>query len=218
MHKLGEYVFYIAIAFFIAFVFFISTSLQDLVLSIALFFGEYVTVHPIIGVFIFVALAAVSAFLSPFSSVPLVPIAVLIWGNAFTFVLLFIGWILGDIVAYGIGGYAGKSMMWRLISEEKMDYYRKRIPARAEFPLVVLFRFAAPSEIGGYVLGAMHTRFGKYFFATLLAELPFALMTVYASDALVQQKPVLFSVCVGSILVIVALTVYFFNYYIKKDR
>lgn len=218
MHKLGEYVFYIAIAFFIAFLFFVSAPLQDMLLDATLYFGEYVADHPILGTLIFVALAAASAFLSPFSSAPLVPIAVLIWGNTFTAALLFSGWMIGDVIAYIIGAYAGKPVMKYLIRQEKVDYYRARIPARAEFPLILLFRFAVPSEVGGYVLGAVQAHFWKYFIATFLAELPFALMTVYAGEALVRREPVLFAAWAVSILAIVAVMFYFFHRYIKKSN
>lgn len=218
MHRLGEYVFYIAIAFFIAFLFFVSTPLEDALLDAVIYFGSYVADHPVLGALIFVALAAVSAFLSPFSSAPLVPIAVLIWGNAFTSALLFSGWMIGDVIAYVIGAYAGKPVMSYLIRQEKVDYYRARIPARAEFPLIVLFRYAVPSEVGGYVLGAIRAHFGKYFIATFLAELPFALMTVYAGDALVRREPVLFVAWAVSIVAIIAIMFYFFHRYIKKSK
>lgn len=216
MHKLGEYIFFIAIAFFIAFLFFVSSPLQDALFDLVTYFGGYVADHPVLGMLIFMALAAASAFLSPFSSAPLVPIAVLIWGNELTSVLLFSGWMIGDMIAYVIGAYAGKPVMRYLIREEKVEYYRARIPARAEFPLITLFRFAVPSEIGGYVLGAIRARFWKYFIATFLAELPFALMTVYAGDALVSREPVLFAAWAVSIIGIVVVMFYLFHRYIIK--
>lgn len=218
MHKLGEYIFFIAIAFFIAFLFFVSSPLQDALLDIVVFFGGYVADHPVLGALIFVGLAAASAFLSPFSSAPLVPVAVLIWGNAFTASLLFAGWMIGDVIAYVIGAYAGEPVMRRLVAKEKLEYYRSRIPPRAEFPLILLFRYAVPSEVGGYVLGAVRAHFWKYFIATFLAELPFALMTVYASDALVRQEPLLFAAWAVSILAIVAVMFYFFHRYVKKNK
>lgn len=218
MHKLGEYIFFIVIAFFVAFLFFVSAPLQDALLRVVVFFGSYVADHPILGTLIFIALAAVSAFLSPFSSAPLVPIAVLIWGNALTVGMLFLGWMLGDVIAYGIGAYAGKPVMRYLISEKKVEYYRTRISQRAEFPLILLFRFAVPSEVGGYVLGAVRAHFWKYLTATFLAELPFALMIVYAGDALVRQEPILFAAWVISIIVLVAVMFYFFHRYIKKNH
>lgn len=217
MHKLGEYVFYIVIAFVVAFLFFVSAPLQDALLDAVEFFGGYTDDHPILGMLIFIGLAAASAFLSPFSSAPLVPIAVLIWGNALTSALLFSGWMIGDMIAYCIGAYAGQPVMRYVMRKEKIEYYRTRIPARAEFPLILLFRYAVPSEIGGYVLGAIRAHFWKYFIATFLAELPFALMTVYAGDALVRQEPLLFVAWVASILAMTAAMFYFFHRYVKKQ-
>ncbi|OGD23786.1 hypothetical protein A2Z10_01525 [Candidatus Azambacteria bacterium RBG_16_47_10] len=218
MHKLGEYIFFIAIAFFVALLFFVSAPLQDALLDVVVLFGSYVADHPILGTLIFIALAAVSAFLSPFSSAPLVPVAVLIWGNTLTSGMLFLGWMIGDVIAYGIGAYAGKPIMRYLIAEEKVAYYRARIPQRAEFPLILLFRYAVPSEVGGYVLGAVRAHFWKYFIATFLAELPFALMTVYASDALVRHEPLLFIAWAISIIAIIGVMFYFFHRYIKKNH
>jgi len=135
MHKLGEYIFFIAIAFFVALLFFVSAPLQDALLDVVVLFGSYVADHPILGTLIFIALAAVSAFLSPFSSAPLVPVAVLIWGNTLTSGMLFLGWMIGDVIAYGIGAYAGKPIMRYLIAEEKVAYYRR---ARKELGLTTL--------------------------------------------------------------------------------
>ena len=46
---------------------------------------------------LFVLLAAISAVLAFFSSALLLPVAVFTWGSKVTFVLLWLGWLLGGI-------------------------------------------------------------------------------------------------------------------------
>ena len=46
---------------------------------------------------------------------------------------------------------------------------RTGISAKATFPLVLLFQLAVPSEIPGYVLGALRYHFGKYLAARAIA-------------------------------------------------
>ena len=55
------------------------------------------------------------------------------------------------------------------------------------FPLLLLFRLAMPSETG-YVFGLFRYDFCRYLLITFLAELPFAILIVYGSDAFIQTN------------------------------
>ena len=62
----------------------------------------------------------------------------------------------------------------------------RRIGARAAFPTVLLFQLALPSEIPGYVLGIVRCRPAIYLAALALAELPYAVGTVYLGESFVR--------------------------------
>ena len=51
------------------------------------------------GAVLFVVMSAAAAMLAFFSTAVLVPVAVVTWGQTGTFVLLWVGWILGGVCA-----------------------------------------------------------------------------------------------------------------------
>ncbi|KKU50848.1 MAG: hypothetical protein A3H69_01265 [Candidatus Sungbacteria bacterium RIFCSPLOWO2_02_FULL_47_9] len=139
--------------------------------------------HTVIGVVIFVALAAVSVLLGPFSSSPLAPMVVAVWGVFPAFFFLFAGWMLGDALAYAIGRYAGRPLVERLVGERSLAKWRLILEPHMTFPFLLLFRLATPAETG-YVFGLLQYRFKLYLILTSIAELPAAFIVVFAGDAI----------------------------------
>lgn len=138
-----------------------------------------VRAHPRAGMFTFVALAAASAILAFFSSAIVVPVGVKAWGEGWTFVLLWTGWLLGGALTYAIGRFLGRGAIRLLVSEERVSFYEQRVGRRVGFPMVLLFQLALPSEIPGYVLGTLRYPFGRFLLALAIAELPFAVGATY---------------------------------------
>lgn len=198
-----------------AFLFWSSFSLQNIFYETVFSIEEYASENQTFVAVIFIALAALSAMLSPFSSVPFVPAAVMLWGNVLTINFLLAGWLIGAVFAYFVGYYLGYPFLSQLSSFEKIKYYREKLPKKKEFLLILLFRFAMPAEIPGYALGIARYNFGKYFLATFLAELPFAIITSYASEALIVNKPAIFIGLVLLAFLIISLMFYFFHKRIK---
>lgn len=146
---------------------------------------SYIIESKIIGMFVFVFFAAFSAVLSPLSSIPAVPFAVFAWGEELTFILLLAGWIIGSVISYAVGKYGLYVLFKRVLSLKKVEMYQKKFSEHSEFILVVLFRLALPSEITGLVLGSLRYNFLKYLAATIISEIPFAIVLVYSSGALI---------------------------------
>src|SRR5690606_25139372 len=57
--------------------------------------------------------------------------------------------------------------------------------------VVLLVQLALPSEILGYVLGLVRCPLRRYQLALMLAELPYAVATIYISAGLVERRGVL---------------------------
>jgi uncharacterized membrane protein YdjX (TVP38/TMEM64 family) len=144
--------------------------------------------HPLLGGAAFVGLAALSAMLAFFSSALVVPIGVHYWGEPLTFLLLWVGWLAGGAVTYGLGRFVGRQVLGVLIKPERVAYYQARIGRRASFGLVVLFQLAVPSEIPGYVLGTAGYPFPRYGAALALAELPYAAGAVYLGGTFLRRQ------------------------------
>lgn len=150
-----------------------------------------IAAHPLAGALLFVLLSALSAMLAFVSSAVLVPSALLAWGSTPTLLLLWAGWILGGLAAYGLARSLGRPLAARLASAGTLERYEQRLSRHSSFGLVVLFQLALPSEIPGYVLGLARYPPGRYLAAVALAELPYALGTVYLGHELLEGNALL---------------------------
>lgn len=196
--------------------FWFSVSLQDVFYDAVSLAEAYVGEHQIMGVFVFMALAAVSAMLSPFSSVPLIPVAIMLWGSVWTVAFLVAGWLGGHVITYTIGYYAGYPVAKKLVALEAIEHYAHRFSKKSEFLLVLLFRLASPAEVPGYVLGTVRYGFVKYFLATFIAEFPFAIITVYASEALIDRKPLIVALAIAGGIAFLAVAFYLFKKQMRR--
>lgn len=142
---------------------------------------------PVLGVALFVLLAAASAMLAFFSSALLVPVGIYAWGAVVCFGLLWLGWFIGGVLAFAIGRCLGRRMAAAIIGERRMAELSARIDRRSRFPHLVLFQAAVPSEIPGYLLGSLHFQFLPFAAALALAELPYAFATVYLGSSFLER-------------------------------
>jgi len=144
--------------------------------------------HPVIGAAVFFLFASISAMLAFTSSVVLVPPANLVWGKLITFLLLWGGWMVGAVAAFGIGNVA-RPLLVRLGYQETLDKYQHFVSKRMKFWAVLLFCFAVPSEVPGYLFGGLHYPFLKFLGAIAIVESIYALGIVIAGENLVAAKP-----------------------------
>ncbi len=180
---------------------------------------EYETGHVLILEIVFVILGAISAMLSPFSSAPLIPFAVAIWGKTLTIVLLFIGWIIGGSLTYLLGNKIGYHILKNYVTlDGAIATYRHRLNPGTEFTIVLLFRLAMPAEIPGYILGTIRYNFWKYLLATGIAELPFAILTVYAGGAVLDKNPYMLAGMAVAIVAILSGAFYLFHKKLNHDN
>lgn len=144
--------------------------------------------HPFWGALLFVVLSALSAMLAFFSTAVLVPVAIHAWGKPVCVLLLWLGWILGGVCAYGIARFWGRPVVRRLTSAKGLARYEERISRHTPLGLVFLFQLAVPSEIPGYVLGLARYGLRRYLVVLAIAELPYAVGTAYLGESLLEQR------------------------------
>ncbi len=180
----------IIIALAVAFT--ISDFAHDRIQNLLDFSRGVIVDHSRLGKTLFVVLSAISAMVAFFSSAIVVPIAVYAWGDRTTLMLLWLAWLLGGTCSYWIGRMLGRGVFSWLIDPQRFEYYAGRISHDANFATILLFQIALPSEVPGYVLGAVGYRFRTYVMALALAELPFALGAVYLGDTFVHRQYLLF--------------------------
>jgi len=143
---------------------------------------------PVVGAVLFVLLAALSAMLVFFSGVLLVPIGIQVWGPVGCFLLLWAGWFLGGVLTYSIGRHFGRPAVRRMLSAKKIARYEKRIQPASSFVAATLTQLVLPSDISGYFFGLLGYRPRLYLGSLALAELPYALGTVFLGAAFVQRQ------------------------------
>jgi uncharacterized membrane protein YdjX (TVP38/TMEM64 family) len=164
--------------------------------------GDWIANHRAAGAVLFVVLAATSAMVAFFSSSVLVPAALQVWSATACLAMLWCGWIAGGVASYLIARYLGRPVVLRLASARTLARYEATVTNAASFGLVLLFQLAVPSELPGYVFGMVGYRFLTYLAALAIAELPYAIATVYASSAFLHRQlvPLVVLVVLAAIL------------------
>ncbi len=157
--------------------------------------------YPVLGKVLFVLLALASAMLAFFSSSILTPIGIYAWGTVETFILLWIGWLLGGMASFRVGRYLGRSVVSVLLGESRLSSWEKEVGRHTKFIHILLFQAAVPSEIPGYVLGILRCRFALYLAALAIIELPYALGAVLLGESFLKGESLLFiAIGAGTIL------------------
>jgi uncharacterized membrane protein YdjX (TVP38/TMEM64 family) len=144
--------------------------------------------RPVLGVLAFSLLSVLSAMVAFFSTAILVPVAVYAWGRETTLIILWSSWLIGGCCAYAIGRTLGRRVASWLVDPARLDYYTRRVPEEAGFFTILLFQLALPSEVPGYVLGAIRYRFATYLLVLAITEVPFAFGAVYLGDGFLQRN------------------------------
>jgi len=169
-----------------------SDTLHDRTADIIVWFEGAIAHAPVLGMVLFVLLAMFSAMVAFFSSAIFAPIAIYAWGKAGTFMLLWLGWLLGGILSFSIGRFLGRSVVGMIIDEQKIAGWERELGARSRFIHILMFQAAVPSEIPGYVLGILRYRFPLYLAALAITELPYAIATVYLGESFLEGESTVF--------------------------
>jgi uncharacterized membrane protein YdjX (TVP38/TMEM64 family) len=178
-----------------------SETFRGLLDSITLWAKDLMAANPLLGALIFFLFSMLSAMLAFASSAALVPPANLVFGKLVTFLLLWGGWLAGAVVAYLIGSLA-RPLLIRLGYKEKIEKYEEYVSRRMKFWMVLLFCFAVPSEIPGYVLGGVHYSFWRFVIAMAVTEAIYALGVVFAGESLLADNPLPLIFILGALILI----------------
>jgi uncharacterized membrane protein YdjX (TVP38/TMEM64 family) len=135
--------------------------------------------HPVLGAVLFVLFGAISAMFAFVSAAVVVPVAVQSLGQPLTVILLWLGWMLGGLCAYGVGRYLGRPVVSALAGRPALERFEHRLQANTPFAVILLFQLALPSELPGYLLGMLRYPLSKYLLALAIVELPYAAATTY---------------------------------------
>jgi uncharacterized membrane protein YdjX (TVP38/TMEM64 family) len=202
---------------FIGFLVWSSVQFQHFFVRILPYFERIAHENRLLSLAVFFGLAILSTTIfSSFSSIPLVPIAIVVWGPFPTFLYLFSGWMIGDFIAYSVGYWAGNPVFKRFVPFEKIEFYRQRIPPNAELKLVFFFIMSLPAEIPNYTLGILRYSFWRYILIAFLAEIIYAYATVFAGEKLIEGNFVMFIGIIVFFTFFFSYFFYLFHRYLRK--
>lgn len=207
------------LAVLVVILFWTSSSFESYFHGLVGFFEPYAAHYQAVSIGIFVALAALSTMLVSFSSIVLVPVASLTFGKVLTVILLLAGWCAGGIAAYFIGRAVGPLIIKRFLNTDKFHEYQDVVfGGKAGFGLILLTRFVLPAEVPGYLFGAGQYNFGRYLFATVVAETPYAIATVYFFDAIIDRDMLVVMIGAGIWVLLASLAAFVAYRQIRKSR
>ncbi len=153
------------------------------------------------GILTYICLLILGEVFLPGSTLPLVPVAAMLWGSALSADATIVGWIISAAIAFALARHYGRPVVSRLISKGEIDKIGHAIPEQNLFLGVVLFRIIFPVDLVSYALGLFtNMRWIPYLFSTALGIIPYAFLLTHI---VVWPRPYrLFAETVGIILTI----------------
>jgi uncharacterized membrane protein YdjX (TVP38/TMEM64 family) len=140
--------------------------------------------HALLGAAVYLFAVAASVVLLPLSSLPLLPLAVHLYGFWVTALLSAAGWWIGSLIAFQIARI-GRRYLERFASLDAVDRLERRIPQDIGFGGIVVLRMILPVDIVSFALGLLkELRFSTYAVASLIGIVPFAVVWSYAGGEL----------------------------------
>lgn len=146
------------------------------------------------------ALIVIIAFVfAPLNSIPLLPVAVEAFGSVVTFSVSLAAWTAGTTITYFLARRFGRPFVERYVDEKHIARYEKVIPRKNQFLAVLVLHAFMPGDILGYVMGLfMELSYFRYALASLLGNIPFGIVIIFAAGAPFEQQ-----IAIGAVLLIV---------------
>ena len=139
----------------------------------------FINGHAFWGLFLYITLNIVDAVVAPGATLPLIPVAVRVWGHVVAALTTTAGWTAGSLIAFLIARRWGYPVVRKITSIERVRAMRRYIPENL-FWSIVLVRLVLPMDVISYVLG-LFTDIGwpTYVAATALGLTPSAFVLAY---------------------------------------
>ncbi len=153
--------------------------------------------HGRLGVAIFFGTTALAVVLPLFSNLPLVPIAVLLWGSWWTALIIMLGWVAGAALSFGLARRASPLMLRVFPKVTRYARIDRLIHPRHHVLSLVFLRMTFPVDILSYVLGLFSRKTTAFENAvsTALGGAPFALLFAFFPALPVALQALIFGAC-----------------------
>lgn len=134
----------------------------------------------LVGMVSYVLIAIFGTVVAPISALPLLPIAVGLWGPQVAAFLSIVGWFVGAAIVYEISRRYGKDLVKKIVNIETIEKFSSEIPERYSFMGLLTLRVLLPVDMLSYALG-LFTLVGRklYYTTTFIGIIPFAFIWAY---------------------------------------
>ena len=146
----------------------------------AVFLADSEIIHSAWGELVYALVMVTAVIVAPFETLPLMPVAVTLWGANTAANLTILGWTTGSMIALFIARKLGPKFVYRFTDKYNIKEWGEAIPKKNMFWLVAFARFILPVDIISYAVGLftkMH--WASYLLATLIGVIPFAYLFAY---------------------------------------
>ena len=163
-----------------------------------------VVLDGLLGMLFYVFITLIAVVIAPVSTLPLLPLAVALWGNIVGALLSILGWTMGSVIAYWLAQTYGRSFVGKVVNMERAQATSLIITGKDPFWTVVFLRMVVPVDILSYALGLfVPMSISSYTLATLIGVTPFAFVFSYAASL-----PLLYQIGVVLVASVIAILGY----------
>jgi len=142
-----------------------------------------------VGMIIFFILTVIATVFAPASTLPLIPVASVLWGPFATGLLAIVSWTTGSMIAFGIAKKYGRPLVGRFVNTEKIDAMQHRLSDKNIFFTVLFLRLSVPVDILSYALGLFaKINWKTHASATFIGVAPFAFVFSYSGALPIQYQ------------------------------
>jgi uncharacterized membrane protein YdjX (TVP38/TMEM64 family) len=180
---------FVVVFLFVLLSYFVQTNLG---------FFEGLIVSGWMGMVSYVLLKIVATVVAPITVLPLIVLAVGLWGVLVAAILTILGWTLGGVIAFGLARKFGVPIVHRLVPLDEIYEFEDNVKIGNTFWSVVFLRMIVPVDVLSYALG-LFSRIGfwKYALATFIGVIPFAFAFSYLGEV-----PYVYQVILGLVFLI----------------
>jgi uncharacterized membrane protein YdjX (TVP38/TMEM64 family) len=149
----------------------------------AVFLADSEIIHSAWGGLVYTLAMVTAVIVAPFETLPLLPVAVTLWGANTAANLTILGWTIGSMIALFIARRLGPKFVYRYTDKYNIKEWGEAIPKKNMFWLVAFARFVLPVDIISYAVGLFtQMHWASYLLATLVGVIPFAYLFAYGSE------------------------------------
>lgn len=189
---------FVVVFLFVLLSYFIQTKMD---------FFEGLIVEGWLGMVVYVLLKIVATVVAPITVLPLIVLAVGLWGVLVAALLSILGWTLGGVIAFWLARKFGVPIVEKLVPLGEIYRLEDKVKIGNTFWSVLFLRMIVPVDVLSYALG-LFSRIGfwSYALATFIGVIPFAFVFAYLGEV-----PYVYQIILGLVFLIGLLAVLVFR-------